>query len=106
MFDIQKLLAKNMKETRKRLGYSQPKLAEMVDCSTSFVGEIEIGRKFYSGENLQKLADSLGLDPHQLFISDTKSKEFDKQKILGKLHKELKGKIDKDMEDTIRKYLK
>ena len=78
----------------------------MVDCSTSFIGEIEIMRKFPSAENLQKLADSLGLEPHQLFISDTRGKEFDKQKVLGKLHKELKLKIDKDMDDTIRKYLK
>ena len=106
MLEIQRLLAKNIKEARKKLGLSQAKLAEMVDCSTSFIGEIEICRKFPSAENLQKLADSLGLEPHQLFISDTKSKEFDKQIVLGNVKKELQNKFTKNLEDTIKKYLK
>jgi len=48
----------------------------------------------------------LGLEPHQLFIPDKESKEFDRHKVLSKLYKELKGKIEKDLEDTIRKYSK
>ena len=106
MLEIQRLLAKNIKEIRKQLGLSQAKLAEMVDCSTSFVGEIEIGRKFPSAENLQRIADSLGLEIYQLFWSDKKQKDFDKQKILGNVKKELQKKFSKDLEDTINKYLK
>ncbi|GAF67622.1 unnamed protein product [marine sediment metagenome] len=48
----------------------------------------------------------MGLEPHQLFIPDKESKEFDRHKVLSKLYKELKGKIEKDLEDTIRKYSK
>lgn len=106
MLEIQRLLAKNIKEIRKQLGLSQAKLAEMVDCSTSFIGEIEIGRKFPSAENLQRIADSLGLEIYQLFWSDKKQKDFEKQKILGNVKKELQKKFSKDLEDTINKYLK
>ena len=106
MLEIQRLLAKNIKEIRKQLGLSQAKLAEMVDCSTSFIGEIEIGRKFPSAENLQKIADSLGLDIFQLFLTDKKKKDFDKQMVLGNVKKELQKKFTKDLEETINKYLK
>ena len=54
---IQKALLRNMKEGRKVLGYSQMKLAELCGVSTSFIGEIEIGRKFpvgvHAAKNLQ-----------------------------------------------------
>lgn len=106
MLEIQRLLAKNIKETRKQMGISQKKLAEMVDCSTTFIGEIEIARKFPSAENLQRIADSLGLEVFQLFLPDMKKKGFDKQKILGNVKKDLQKKFSKDLEDTINKYLK
>jgi len=35
-----------------------------------------------------------------------KKKNFDKQKVLGNVKKDLQKKFSKDLEDTINKYLK
>jgi transcriptional regulator with XRE-family HTH domain len=42
MTDVQTLLAINLKKYRKILGFSQAALAEKVNCSTTFIGNIEI----------------------------------------------------------------
>ena len=70
MTRIQEILRANVKRVRKELGYSQMKLAELCGVSTSFLGEIELGRKFPSAATLQKIADALGLRPFQLFLEE------------------------------------
>lgn len=66
--DVQQLLAKNVKTLRARLGITQMQLAELCNVSTSFIGEIEICRKFPSAHSLQKIATSLGVRPADLFF--------------------------------------
>ena len=70
MNHLQELLLINMKAARKRLHISQARLAELVGVSTSFIGEIEIGRKFPSSGVLLRISQCLGLRPYQLFWED------------------------------------
>ena len=49
MNKIQELLAVNMKKARQTLGYSQMKLAEICNLSTSFIAEIETGIRHNDG---------------------------------------------------------
>ncbi len=103
---VQTLLATNMKNARKRLGYSQMKLAELCNVSTSYIGEIEISRKYPSAETLQKIADALGLKPYQLFLDEEAWMIFDKRESILSLYDELREKINADLEDTVKKHLK
>ena len=61
-----------MKEFRKKEGLSQMKLAEYCNTSPSYIGEIEIGRKFPSTEMIEKIAGVLRIEPYHLFIDRTK----------------------------------
>lgn len=45
-------------------------LAEKCGTSTSYIGEIEIGKKFPSVEMLEKIADALNVPPFKFFIKE------------------------------------
>ncbi len=105
MTRIKELLRKNIKERRKTLGYSQMDLAEHCGVSTSYIGEIEIGRKFPSADTLQKISDALGLRPSQLFFEDDDWKVFKKYTLLTDLSMELQEKITEDVKETVKKYI-
>jgi transcriptional regulator with XRE-family HTH domain len=60
----------NLKKYRKLRGVSQMKLAELCDTATSYIGQIEIGDKFPSIEMIEKIAKSLQIKPHVLFLDE------------------------------------
>lgn len=105
MNKIQELLLVNMKRVRQRLGYSQMKLAEICNLSTSFIAEIETGKKFPSSSTLLKISEALGLKPYQLFMEKEEGVTFEKHKMLTALSKELKDNINQNLENIIKKYL-
>ena len=105
MNKIHELLIKNMKTIRKKLGYSQQRLAELCSLSPSFIGDVEIGKKFPSANSLLKISESLGLKPYQLFMEKEDKKVFEKFNLLSKVQKDLIDTISRDIEDVVRKYL-
>jgi transcriptional regulator with XRE-family HTH domain len=68
--DMMKIFVFNMKKYRKKRQFSQMKLAEMLNTSTSYIGEIEINRKIPSLEMVEKIANALEIEPFRLFIDD------------------------------------
>jgi transcriptional regulator with XRE-family HTH domain len=44
------------------------KLAELCDTATSYIGEIEIGRRFPSLKLIEKIAGALNVEPYEFFI--------------------------------------
>ena len=47
------------------------KLAELCDTAPSYIGEIEIGRRFPSFKLIEKIAQALGIEPYRFFINET-----------------------------------
>ena len=45
-------------------------LAEKCGTSASYIGEIEIGKKFPSVEMVQKFAEALDIKPYKLFMEE------------------------------------
>ena len=68
--DMMKIFVYNMKKYRKKRQFSQMKLAEMLNTSTSYIGEIEINRKIPSLDMVEKIANALEIEPFRLFIDD------------------------------------
>jgi transcriptional regulator with XRE-family HTH domain len=56
-----------MKEQRRILGITQAQLAERVDTSTHYIGQIELENKFPTPEMLERIAAALEIDSPQLF---------------------------------------
>jgi transcriptional regulator with XRE-family HTH domain len=67
MTSLRALLAHNIKEQRRILGITQSKLAEKVETSTHYIGQIELGNKFPTPEMLERIAAALEIDSPQLF---------------------------------------
>jgi transcriptional regulator with XRE-family HTH domain len=65
---LKQIFILNLKKFRKEEGISQMKLAEQCGTSPSYIGEIEIGRKFPSIEMIDRIAKALRLEPYRLFV--------------------------------------
>jgi transcriptional regulator with XRE-family HTH domain len=68
--DMMRIFIFNMKKYRKKRQLSQMKLAEMLNTSTSYIGEIEINSKVPSMEMVEKIAKALNVEPFRLFVDD------------------------------------
>jgi transcriptional regulator with XRE-family HTH domain len=68
--EMMEIFVFNLKKYRKKRNLSQMKLAEMLDTSTSYIGEIEIHRKTPSMEMVEKIANALDVEPFRLFSDD------------------------------------
>jgi transcriptional regulator with XRE-family HTH domain len=64
---LKQIFIQNLKEFRKNEGLSQMKLAEYCDTATSYIGDIEIGRRFPSMEMIEKMANVLRIEPYHFF---------------------------------------
>ena len=65
-----KIFVINMKKYRKIRRISQMKLAEMLDTSTSYIGEIEINSRVPSLAMVERMAKALNIEPFRLFVDD------------------------------------
>jgi transcriptional regulator with XRE-family HTH domain len=67
---LRDIFIQNLKKIRKSQGLSQMKLAEKCDTAASYIGEIEIGRKFPSIVMIEKIAGALKVEPYLFFKED------------------------------------
>ena len=65
-----KIFVLNMKKYRKIRRISQMKLAEMLDTSTSYIGEIEINSRVPSLAMVERMAKALNIEPFRFFVDD------------------------------------
>lgn len=63
------IMRKNIKDYRKKLGYTQEQLAELSDLSVSYIKQIESKKEFknVSLTTLLKLSKTLEISIHDLF---------------------------------------
>jgi len=102
MTDVHTLLARNLKKYRQILGLSQAALAEKINSSTTFIGNIEIGKRFPSSKNLDLLANALGVKPADLFAEEDESEAMK----AAASKQELKAKLERLMGKAIDEYFK
>jgi len=73
MNEVRQLLARNMKRCREAMSLSQENLADRVGCSPTFIANIEIGKRFPSAGNLDRIAEALSVHPSELFRGEATS---------------------------------
>ena len=101
MANIREILAQNLKENRRKLGITQPMLAERAGLSTHYLGMIEIGRNFPTADVLERLAEALGINSHELFsvaVSPERAMEQLQQSILDNMDRAMEQALDKAIE--------
>jgi len=65
--DLRAILSANLKRFRSYRKLSQAELAEKLEISIPFLSDVENGRKWVSPATLVRFADTLGIEPHELF---------------------------------------
>ena len=93
--DNKKLLGKRIKELRKNAGYTQEKLAELIDIETSSLSGIESGRHFPSLPTIEKIANTLNIEMKTLF-------DFNHLQPVDKMKADIVNNIDKLDEHKIK----
>ena len=77
--EMMKVFIYNMKKYRKKRQLSQMKLAEMLNTSTSYIGEIEINSRVPSMDMVERIAKALNIEPFRLFLDDNSRFDGDTQ---------------------------
>jgi transcriptional regulator with XRE-family HTH domain len=95
--NIRDILARNIKENRRKNRLSQERLAEKAGISTPFIGMIEVSRKFPTPDVLDKIANALGIKTWQLFAVQSTPEDA-----MQRLHES----IVKDIEDVVANAVK
>jgi len=95
--DVRVLLARNMKRYREVYKLSQMALAELVGCSPTMIGNIEIMRRFPSPDNLNRLAEAFRIPPAELFVEESVVYETlrDAYEVKERLEANLQEAVDK-----------
>lgn len=68
--DIVKIFGMNVKKYRKLLNMSQEDLADKSNLHRTYISAIECFRRSISLENVQRIADALGVEPYKLFLEE------------------------------------
>jgi transcriptional regulator with XRE-family HTH domain len=67
---LQQVFIGNVRKYRKKAAFTQEKLAELCECDSSYIRQIEIGRRFPSVRYIERIAQALGVEPHLLFFDE------------------------------------
>ncbi len=73
--DIVKVFGSNLRRYRKELGVSQEKFAELCGLHRTYISDIERFRRSIALDNIQKIADALGIETYKLFLEEDKQSE-------------------------------
>ena len=70
--DIIKVFGTNLRKYRTELGLSQEKFAEKCGLHRTYIGSVECFQRNVSLENVQRIADALGIESYKLLINNNK----------------------------------
>jgi transcriptional regulator with XRE-family HTH domain len=107
--DVRKILSNNIKRYRKRLRFSQEKLAEAAGLSVQMVNDIEGCRKWVSDKTITRLSGALQTEVFQLLLpgnEDMKENNTSIARVVLDLKQELKAKIDSQIDREFDGILK
>jgi transcriptional regulator with XRE-family HTH domain len=69
MTRLREIFAYNLKENRRKRGFTQAQLAEKVDVSTHHIAMLEIARNYPTLELVERFANVLGIEIYKLFVN-------------------------------------
>lgn len=68
--DIIQIFGSNVRKYRSMQGISQERFAEMCGLHRTYISAVECYRRSISLENIQRIADALGIKPYLLFVEE------------------------------------
>lgn len=74
--DIVKVFGDNLRNYRNALGLSQEAFAEKCGLHRTYISAIECYRRSIALENVQRIADALGIETYKLFMEDKENAQL------------------------------
>ena len=102
--ELRELLSANIKKFRNRRGWSQAKLAELMEISTNFLSDIETRKGWVSPLTLVKLAAALNVEVYELFKPENSISD-DFKGVINKLAQDLTIILTESVEYTRKQYI-
>ena len=69
--ELKEIFVQNLKKFRKLQGISQAKLANLCNTDLSYIGQIEMGKRFPSIKLIEKIAVVLDIEAYRLFMYES-----------------------------------
>ena len=83
------------------------KLAEFCNTSPTYIGEIEVGKKFPSMDMIEKIAAILRIKPYHFFIDRTEQNaEINAENAYPKLPRSMQNEIRKGLNFSINELIR
>jgi transcriptional regulator with XRE-family HTH domain len=99
---LKQTFIRNLKEFHKKEGFSQMKLAEYCNTAPSYIGDIEIGRRFPSMDMIEKMAGILRIEPYRFFKNQADTNvNPDTENIFPRLPNSMKKQIETQIKTQI-----
>jgi transcriptional regulator with XRE-family HTH domain len=102
---LKEILAKNLRENRRKCGFSQEKLAEKAGISTQYLAMIEIARKFPTSEVLERLSEAMNIEVYELFLIEHSPRD-ELEKLRKGIIVEMKQTFGEVVEDALKNVTK
>ena len=103
--DCRLILSQNIKRFRNRLGLSQLQFALELGISTTFLSDIETGKKWISANTLTQLAKALKVEVYELFKPEQNIKD-DTTSAIAKYLENVDDAFIKSIEEAVRPAIK
>jgi len=103
--DCRALLSRNIKRFRSRLGLSQFHLAVELGLSTTFISDIETGKKWVSALTLSQIAKALKIDVFELFKPEKNARDNGSTQI-ARYFDDIDEAFIKSIEEAVRPAVK
>jgi len=94
---LKDIFSRKLRENRRKCGFTQEKLAEIVGISTHYLAMLETARNFPTSDTLERLSAALGIPVYELFITDPSPREELEQ---------LRQDIVNEINQTVNKAIK
>jgi transcriptional regulator with XRE-family HTH domain len=99
-WQLQEIIAENIKRVRKEMGLTQAELAESAGISSGYMCDIERSRRWPSAQIISRLAEVLKLDPFQLLLPTDDSPYFDRHRTLTSFSRQVKEAFEEKMSEV------
>jgi transcriptional regulator with XRE-family HTH domain len=69
--ELQRTLGENLRRFRQARGLSQESLADLIGVHRTYLGGVERGERNLTLKSVERIAESLGLEPMSLLLKDS-----------------------------------
>ena len=106
MASVRFLVGQNLRRSRRRLRLSQEQLSELCGLSASYIGEIELGRKYPSADALERTSEALGVRPFQLYLEEEQWEVREHLDSISGMYEEIRVEINRVLDAALRNHLR